>query len=67
MKMQISEAKSSPIKCELKFKNLMIKKSPWPEFASELYQLSDCRLLTKLVPTFVDRGCHVVTVTDQYK
>jgi hypothetical protein len=27
---------------------------------------SDCRLPAKLVPTFVDRGCHMVSVTDPY-
>jgi hypothetical protein len=27
---------------------------------------SDRRLSTKLMPTFVDRGCHVVSVTDPY-
>jgi hypothetical protein len=38
--------------------------SPWPESASELYRLSDHRLLAKLVPTFADRGCHVVNMTN---
>jgi hypothetical protein len=38
--------------------------TPWPEFASELYRPSDSRLSTKLVQTFGDRGCHVVSVTD---
>jgi hypothetical protein len=34
----------------------------------ELYQtMSDRRLSAKLVPTFADRGCHVVSVTDPYK
>jgi hypothetical protein len=33
---------------------------PWPESASE------SRLLAKLVPTFADRGCHVVSMTDPY-
>jgi hypothetical protein len=42
------------------------KKTPWPESASELYQLSDCRLSAKLVPTFADRGYHVVSVTSPY-
>jgi hypothetical protein len=32
------------------------------ESASELYQLSERRLLAKLVPTFADRGCHMVRV-----
>jgi hypothetical protein len=41
-------------------------KTPWPESASELYRPSDRRLLKKLVPSFVDRGCHVVSVTDLY-
>jgi hypothetical protein len=38
--------------------------SPWPESARELYRPSDSRLSVKLMPTFVDRGCHVVSVTD---
>jgi hypothetical protein len=41
-------------------------KTPWPEFASELYRPSDRRLSAKLVPTFADRGCHVVSVADPY-
>jgi CBS-domain-containing membrane protein len=28
--------------------------------------LNDRRLSAKLVPTFADRGCHVVSVTDPY-
>jgi CBS-domain-containing membrane protein len=42
------------------------KQTPWSEFASELYRLSDRHLSAKLVPTFADRGCHVVSVTDSY-
>jgi hypothetical protein len=42
------------------------QQTPWREFASELYRPSHRRLLTKLVPTFVDIRCHVVTVTDPY-
>jgi hypothetical protein len=38
------------------------KQSQWPESARELYQLSERRLSAKLVPTFADRGCHVVSV-----
>jgi hypothetical protein len=34
--------------------------------ASELYRPSDRRLSAKLVPSFTDRGCHVVSVTDPY-
>jgi hypothetical protein len=45
---------------------LDIKKNPWPESANELYRPSDRRLSAKLVPTFADRGCHVVSVTDPY-
>jgi hypothetical protein len=33
---------------------------------SELYWLSDRRLSAKLVPTFADRGCCMVTTTDIY-
>jgi hypothetical protein len=42
------------------------KETPWPESASELYRPSDRRLSAKLVPTFEDRRCHVVSVTDTY-
>jgi hypothetical protein len=40
------------------------KKTPWSESAGGLYRSSGSRLLAKLVWTFVDRGCHVVSVTD---
>jgi hypothetical protein len=40
--------------------------TPWPESASELYRPSDRRLLAKSVSTSVDRGCHVVSVTNPY-
>jgi hypothetical protein len=43
-----------------------IKQTLCPEFASELCQPTDCRLLVKLVPTFADGGCHVVSVTYPY-
>jgi hypothetical protein len=36
------------------------------ESASELYRPSDRRLSAKLLPTFADRGCQVVSVTDPY-
>jgi hypothetical protein len=42
------------------------QKTPWPESASELYRPSDRRLSTKLVPTFADRGCHLVSVSNPY-
>jgi hypothetical protein len=40
--------------------------TPWPESASEFYQPIDGRLSSKLVPTFTDIGCNVVSVTDPY-
>jgi hypothetical protein len=46
--------------------NIKQTKTPWPESASELYRPSDRRLSAKLVPTFADRWCHVVSVTDPY-
>jgi hypothetical protein len=42
------------------------KKTLWPESASELYRSSNGRLSATLVPTFADRGCHVVSITDPY-
>jgi hypothetical protein len=44
----------------------MEKKTPWSESASELYRLRERRLSATLVPTFADRECHVVNVTDPY-
>jgi hypothetical protein len=35
-----------------------------PQSASELYRPSNRCSSAKLVPTFADRGCHVVSVTD---
>jgi hypothetical protein len=40
--------------------------TPWSESATELYRPSDRRLSAKWLPTFADRGCHVVSVTDLY-
>jgi CBS-domain-containing membrane protein len=40
--------------------------SPSSESASELYSRRDRCLSAKLVPTFADKGCHVVSVTDPY-
>jgi hypothetical protein len=42
------------------------KKTPWSESASELYRPSDRRLSAKRLPTFADRGCPVVSVTDPH-
>jgi hypothetical protein len=43
---------------------ILKKKTPWPESASELYRPSERRLSAKLVLTHADTGCHVVSVTD---
>jgi hypothetical protein len=40
--------------------------TPWPDSASEIYIPSDSRLSAKLVPTFADRGCCVISATDPY-
>jgi hypothetical protein len=42
------------------------KQSPWPQPASELYRPSDRRFSAKLVSTFADRGCRVVSAADPY-
>jgi CBS-domain-containing membrane protein len=42
------------------------KQTPWSESASELYRPSDRRFSAKSLPTFADKGCHVVSVTDRY-
>jgi hypothetical protein len=41
-------------------------KTPWPESASLLYRPSDRRLLVKLVPSFADGGCRMISLTDPY-
>jgi hypothetical protein len=38
----------------------------WPFSASEIYTPCYCRLSVTWVPTFADRGCRVVSVTDPY-
>jgi hypothetical protein len=40
------------------------KQTPWSESASELYRSSDRRFSAKWLPTFADKGCHVISVTD---
>jgi hypothetical protein len=42
------------------------KQSPLLESATELYLPSDLRFSVKLVPTFTDRGCRLVSVTDPF-
>jgi hypothetical protein len=44
----------------------VFKQTPWSEFASELYRPRDRRWSAKLVQTYADRGCHVVSVTDPF-
>jgi CBS-domain-containing membrane protein len=46
--------------------NKQIKQTPWSESASQLYQPRYRRLSMKLVPTFADRECHVISVMDPY-
>jgi hypothetical protein len=46
--------------------HVLLIQTPLSESARELYWHSDRRLSAKLVPTFADRGCHVVSVTDPY-
>jgi hypothetical protein len=43
-----------------------MKQTPWSELASKLYRPIDHRLSAKLVPTFADTVCHVVSMTDSY-
>jgi hypothetical protein len=45
---------------------IMIFFSKFPESESELYRPSDSRMSAKLAPTFADRECHVVSVTDPW-
>jgi hypothetical protein len=49
-----------------KLKSATNKQTPWSESTSELYRPSDRRLSAKWLPTFADRGCHVVSVTDPH-
>jgi hypothetical protein len=51
------------VKAEKFFKQ---KKNQWYESASKAYRPSDRRLSGNWLPTFADRGCHVVSVTDPY-
>jgi hypothetical protein len=48
------------------FSTTTTKQAPWSESANELYWQSDRRLSMKLVLTFADRGCCVVSTTDSY-
>jgi hypothetical protein len=40
------------------------KLTPWPQFASEFYRPSDRRMSAKLMPTFADSECCVLSATD---
>jgi hypothetical protein len=63
----ISKQEKIPVSTSV-YKHLIceLKKTPWSESASELYRPSDRRLSAKWLPTFADRGCHVVSMTDPY-
>jgi hypothetical protein len=50
--------------CQKKKKK--VKQTPWSESTSKLYRPSDSQLSAKLMPTFADGGCHVVSVTDPF-
>jgi hypothetical protein len=43
-----------------------LSKTSWPASASKLYRPSDRRLWAKLVPTFADRECRVVSAADPH-
>jgi hypothetical protein len=42
------------------------KQTPWPQSPSKLYRPSERRLSEKVMVTFVDRGCRVVSATDPH-
>jgi hypothetical protein len=46
--------------------SFLTKQTPWPESASELYRPSDRHFSSKLVPTFADGECHLVSVAVPY-
>jgi hypothetical protein len=58
--------RGNPLGRKLTSTSRKYKQTPWPESTSELYRQSGRRLSAKLVPTFADRGWHVVSVTDPY-
>jgi hypothetical protein len=41
-------------------------KKLWPQSARQLYRPSERRLSANLMPTFVDRGCRVVSMANLY-
>jgi hypothetical protein len=55
-----------PVKDMVSRKEAPVKKH-WPGSESELYRPSDRSLSASSVPTFTDRECHVVSVTDFYR
>jgi hypothetical protein len=42
------------------------KQTLWSYSVKKLYRPSDCRLLAKLVPTFVERRYHMVNAVDPH-
>jgi hypothetical protein len=51
---------------DTRYEHIPKQQNPWPEPVSKLYRPSDCHLMAKLVPTFADRRCRMVSVTDPY-
>jgi hypothetical protein len=56
----------SVLECNAEYNVLILNytklnKTPWPESERKLCRPSDRSLSAKLVPTFVDRVCHVVS------
>jgi hypothetical protein len=52
--------------CAHDYHMITLTLTPWLESVGEPYRPSDHRLSAKLVPTFADRECHVVSITDPY-
>jgi hypothetical protein len=69
--MGVEDRQSSPKPVAVMNKLVMLltmdgNKTPWPESESEFYRPSDRHLSVKLVSTFADRGCPLVSVTDPH-
>jgi hypothetical protein len=48
------------------YRKMYYKKNSMVWVSSKLYRPNDRRLSAKWLPTFADRGSHVVSVTDPY-
>jgi hypothetical protein len=62
MCVSIHENYSGSHSCICIYTYIYINWTPWSESASELYRPSDRRFSAKWLPTFADKGCHVVSV-----